>query len=106
MKPGLPRILLVMATAALLLACTTTPPRTSEVQQYSCDDGTGFTAEIEENVVSIHGPTGSVSLPRVRGADDTRYTNNLRTVILEDGSRLVRYRLGRRDWTECEQRDI
>lgn len=99
-RPGL--AMLCLAALATLAGCAGTPER-GELRQYSCTDGTGFAAEVSENLLVILTPTGTVDLPRDRGADAPRYTNRIRTVIL-DGDQ-ARYSVGG-TWRDCTRMRI
>ena len=95
------RATLVALLAALLAACATTNAPRGEMRYYTCDDGSGFNAELLGRSVRLHTATGMIELPRARSeAPGTHYTNGLRSVVLlDDGT--ARHAIGRRAWAEC-----
>ncbi len=86
---------------ALMLSACAGPAARGEMRYYTCDDSTGFNAELLGRIIKLHTATGVIELPRARGDEPgTLYSNGLRSVvILEDGS--ARHAVGRRAWAEC-----
>lgn len=96
------RLVLTALCLAALAGCAGTPER-GELRQYACTDGTSFAAEVSDNLLVILTPTGTVDLPLDRDTDARRYTNRIRTVIL-DGEQ-ARYSVGG-TWRDCTRMRI
>lgn len=90
----------VAALAAVLAACVG-PATRGEMRYYTCDDGSGFNAELLGRTIKLHTATGVIELPRSRSDEPgALYSNGLRSVVInEDGS--ARHAIGRRAWVEC-----
>ncbi|MEX0900466.1 MAG: hypothetical protein WD081_07220 [Gammaproteobacteria bacterium] len=85
----------------LALAACAGPEVRGEIRYYTCDDGSGFNAELLGRTIKLHTATGVIELPRARSdGPGTLYSNGLRSVVInEDGS--ARHAIGRRAWAEC-----
>lgn len=92
---------LALAALAFVLAACTGPAARGEMRYYTCEDGSGFNAELLGRTIKLHTATGVIELPRSRSDEPgTLYSNGLRSVIInEDGS--ARHAIGRRAWVAC-----
>ena len=90
----------LVVVIALSAACAG-PAVRGEMRYYTCDDGSGFNAELLGRAIRLHTATGVIELPRTKhDAPGMLYSNGLRSVVLlEDGS--ARHAIGRRAWAEC-----
>ncbi len=94
------RIAFILLTV-MLVACAG-PAIRGEMHYYTCDDGSGFNAELLGRTIKLHTATGVIELPRTRSdGPGTLYSNGLRSVVIhEDGS--ARHAVGRRAWVACK----
>ena len=94
------RALALALLVGALGACVSTPER-GEMRYYTCDDGTGFNAELLGRSVRLHTATGVIDLPRARNdGPGELFSNGLRSVVInQDGS--ARQAIGKRVWANC-----
>ena len=92
---------IALVALVLSIAGCVNPAARGEMRYYTCDDGSGFNAELLGRTIKLHTATGVIELPRTRSDEPgTLYSNGLRSVIInEDGS--ARHAIGRRAWAEC-----
>ena len=90
----------LMLLVGALAACASTDER-GEMRYYTCDDGTGFNAELLGRSVKLHTATGVIELPRARSdGPGELFSNGLRSVVINaDGS--ARQAIGKRVWANC-----